>query len=733
VGENAAATLGVVRAGRAEDGPKATTLCGLSQRLFIGQHTERIVAMALSPDGRLLATAQVVCRRCCWRKRVCYFCHALTVFLVPHSPFPSQAGKTPLVVLWCLPAGKHVAVLGTASHGQASGLGSGSLAFSLDGSLLALAGRDDKGRSLITVLDVRAPQAAALSLAVAVANAEAIADGRLPRTGTPLPTPTSADAVAPLIARQVSDFHVFRLRFSPYEVDRLVSVGRENVRLWRIRKGHMPGVSVTLGEYARNVVFTDVAFESPAAAAPQVRSSESEAGINEVMGGGGLGASADAAAAEEAAAQPGCLLVASSAGTMLRVRYATRALQGIHRLHEAAIVSIAINDGFCVTAGLDGFLRVWPLDFSDFYLEAGHEGAATSGAISPNGLMVAVGTAALHASCDFAVADEVPCGALADRRKRGGGASDPLVSGTNNAHARAAPAGSRPLARPAARNAGAGGALPMATVGLVDVVTQKYRAVQRGHAETITAIAFRPAPPLLRAPESMVLAAQGGAFSGAAAAARSLLAFNSASRALWDDLLPLLPREVCTAAADGTISVWVFQTVAQQQYTQQAKRSPFGSPAHGSPRKVAAPPLSGSGSPARSPRRGGTFVTAGSAVQRQGLWEQQFEFSAAGDKCTCLAYQPVFDSASTSTLLQAMGAFESSGITNIEGDQSVADSFASPRDSLASPRFVAATAARRQQLQALIDSSHVLACGFTSGAIRVFNVPTSTLLHELRK
>jgi hypothetical protein len=53
-----------------------------------------------------------------------------------------------------------------------------------------------------------------------------------------------------------------------------------------------------------------------------------------------------------------------------QVNYTTTVLECVYRLHDAAIHSVSVNEGFCVTASADKYLRVWPLDFSDFFLEA---------------------------------------------------------------------------------------------------------------------------------------------------------------------------------------------------------------------------------------------------------------------------------------------------------------------------------------------------------------------------
>lgn len=61
-------------------------------------------------------------------------------------------------------------------------------------------------------------------------------------------------------------------------------------------------------------------------------------------------------------------------------------------MHDQPISSLVVSAGFCVTGSKDQFLRVWPLDFSEFYIEAKHEGIITSLDVSLDGLQVACGT-----------------------------------------------------------------------------------------------------------------------------------------------------------------------------------------------------------------------------------------------------------------------------------------------------------------------------------------------------
>lgn len=63
-----------------------------------------------------------------------------------------------------------------------------------------------------------------------------------------------------IVARQLSEFPISKIRFSPYEENSLVACGRENIRFFRIRKGHLPVRPVLLNEFSRGFVFSDMAF-----------------------------------------------------------------------------------------------------------------------------------------------------------------------------------------------------------------------------------------------------------------------------------------------------------------------------------------------------------------------------------------------------------------------------------------------------------------------------------------
>ncbi|ETM55935.1 hypothetical protein L914_00924 [Phytophthora nicotianae] len=170
-----------------------------------------------------------------------------------------------------------------------------------------------------------------------------------------------------LMARQTSDFPIDRMSFSPYEHRdqfHLVSCGRENIRYWRVNPntGHLTGCPVILNEYSRGTVFTDIGFDTIVDSHPS--------NIHRVCP----------------------LYVSSSVGTLLVIDYDSKQVICVYQLHDASINCLSVNEGFCVTGSDDCFLRVWPLDFTDFFLEAQHEAGVSCLDVSSDGMKVLVGS-----------------------------------------------------------------------------------------------------------------------------------------------------------------------------------------------------------------------------------------------------------------------------------------------------------------------------------------------------
>lgn len=64
------------------------------------------------------------------------------------------------------------------------------------------------------------------------------------------------------------------------------------------------------------------------------------------------------------------VFVGTKHGMVYQINYQKETHENQFKTNDAAIYSIAVNDAFCVTGSEDSFLRVWPLDFQEFFMEA---------------------------------------------------------------------------------------------------------------------------------------------------------------------------------------------------------------------------------------------------------------------------------------------------------------------------------------------------------------------------
>lgn len=195
------------------------------------------------------------------------------------------------------------------------------LAFSPDGRYFASVGKDHHSKELIVVWDI----------------------SRIHRGEKP-----------EIAAKHTSEFNILCLKFSPVDNTRLVSCGKENIRFWRIKQHqNIRGSAVVLEHHTRGTVFTSLDFEwSPRT--------------------GNFGNNPESREAEEL----NRVFVSSKSGVVYQVNYHTEKLEQAYRTNGTdadgkpiPIHSIACNEAFCVTGSADKYLRVWVLDFSQFFMD----------------------------------------------------------------------------------------------------------------------------------------------------------------------------------------------------------------------------------------------------------------------------------------------------------------------------------------------------------------------------
>ena len=305
---------------------------------FSGEFTRSLTWAPHSDEVVFIASAAIVAMKSDGSQRF-FLGHTahVTSFafdLEGHILASCQEGKQAIVRVWDFKSGVCAAVLNAHASGMVC------VSVSPDGRALVGVGMDSQSKQLVVVWDI----------------------SHLPLGGK-----------AEVVVRHTTEYNIRCIRFSLFEEDQLIACGRDNIRFYRLKGGQLRGISVRLSAPDRRV--TSFANGSSAALGPNI--------FTDIAFESGVGVYRDELCR---------VYVSSAAGTVFEVNFKTRALLCVYQLHSSAINSIIVRDSFCVTGSDDKLLRVWPMDFSDFLMEAEHEGPVTSIGVSQDGLSVCVGT-----------------------------------------------------------------------------------------------------------------------------------------------------------------------------------------------------------------------------------------------------------------------------------------------------------------------------------------------------
>ncbi|XP_069124737.1 WD repeat-containing protein 90-like isoform X4 [Argopecten irradians] len=249
-----------------------------------------------------------------------------------------QTGSLSAVRIWKFQTGECLAMCKTHVHSLHS------LSFSHKGNVLCGVGKDGHGKNMVVIWDTSK-----------VAKSREVS----------------------VMAKAHTDVEIVRMKVAAFDDTRMVSCGRDNIRLWRVKDGHLRSAPVNLGEH-HTVEFTDVCFEA--------------------------GYHADKDPTDR------LVYACSRSGHIFEIELQKVSIQNVRRLLPTdtkpvkekqtfrsgsgiGINCMTVNETFCVTGSDDGFLRLWPLDFAHVYLEAEHEGPVTAIDLTSDGLQILAGTA----------------------------------------------------------------------------------------------------------------------------------------------------------------------------------------------------------------------------------------------------------------------------------------------------------------------------------------------------
>ncbi|XP_022092508.1 WD repeat-containing protein 90-like isoform X1 [Acanthaster planci] len=248
----------------------------------------------------------------------------------------AQTGQQSVVRVWRYQKGECLAMFRT--HVQSVYC----LSFSQKGSVLCGVGKDGHGKNMVVAWDT----------------------SRVGKGGD-----------ISILAKAHTDVDIVQMKVAPFDETKMVSCGGDNVRVWRVRNNSLRSAPVNLGDF-HVAEFTDICFE---------------------------------------ASQPGLepadkfVYACTRSGHIFEIDYNRVSVVHIRRLLPTgkevrekqtvqsgagiAINAMCVNESFCVTGSDDGFLRLWPLDFKNVFLEAEHEGPVTAVGITADGLRILAGTA----------------------------------------------------------------------------------------------------------------------------------------------------------------------------------------------------------------------------------------------------------------------------------------------------------------------------------------------------
>ncbi|XP_058477467.1 WD repeat-containing protein 90 isoform X2 [Solea solea] len=342
--------------------------CGSSApRLLHYSSSKAIKHEKLLPDpilrlNRIIGFGGATTKCALWTKSgdaVVYPCHAIIVsmkipskqqrFFIGHTDKVSalafngntsllasaQTGNHSVVRVWNYHKGNCVAILRSHAHSLSS------LSFSYSGSILCGVGKDSHNKTTVVVWNT---------------------------------TNVTKGGEVSVLAKAHTDVDIHTMKVAFFDDTRMVSCGRDNIRLWRVRNGTLRSCPLDLGEY-HSVDFTDVSFEEGNTSSQNPEDQT--------------------------------LYASSRSGHVFEVDYSRVVIRNVRRLFPAqqqhserrekmtfntgpgiAINSISVSSSFCATGSEDGFLRLWPLDFSAVFLEAEHEGPVSLVSVSSDSLQV---------------------------------------------------------------------------------------------------------------------------------------------------------------------------------------------------------------------------------------------------------------------------------------------------------------------------------------------------------
>jgi WD40 repeat protein len=269
-----------------------------------------------------------------------------------------QTGPHSLIRLWDFQSRKCLSIFRGHDHSLSL------IEFSHCGNYLCGVGKDKQGKSMLVLWDVK--------------------DFKSNTKATP--------ASPKVVAKAHTDVHIARILFVPYDSSRLITCGRDNIRFWRLKNDSLRSCAVNLSLYIQSLNMTSNPYRKEN---EKVFLDFTDICVNTRVEGTDNSV--------YACTRTGQIFVFNIARMEIefvrvleplikRKEILVNSSQRLEISPSLRLNSLTVSDKFCVTGSDDGFVRIWPLDFSQVSVEAEHESSIGVVRFSPDCFRICTAT-----------------------------------------------------------------------------------------------------------------------------------------------------------------------------------------------------------------------------------------------------------------------------------------------------------------------------------------------------
>ena len=168
-------------------------------------------------------------------------------------------------------------------------------------------------------------------------------------------------------ARQLLDFDTYKVKFNPMIANSIIACGKENIKLFKIKSGHLPGQSVILNNTARGKFFTHITFQQSGALAGEQQAQNGQSKSNYVF-------------------------ITTEDGLLYFINYHTRQVDKVIQIHEEPIASMVLarTNEYIASVSRGGTIRLWSTDFENLKSEVKTGTAVSACDINYDGTQICV-------------------------------------------------------------------------------------------------------------------------------------------------------------------------------------------------------------------------------------------------------------------------------------------------------------------------------------------------------